>query len=245
MVRNAAEDGLLGPYRTASRHTRRYRDFVLRVATGVHWHSRDCWPAPRALLAARLSEHPQQLPPSPGGLGSEVFVGSNLYGLGQPIRYFGKVGKLSRQFSRKLSRGKTPLPVPSMQAGRIHAGLAAQAEYILQGDKGKLGCRGLRRADECPMNPIIAASKIRLRIAPLMIGRPGMEPANRRVVVVRSGINDLAGGAMRQIHVRALVAKAELQDGKPWYLQALPQSVNLRRDVAQILREEWQAPQRL
>src|SRR5258708_14672599 len=91
------------------------------------------------------------------------------------------------------------------------------------------------------MNPIIASSKVGFRVASSVIGGSGAEPPNRGVIVVRSRVDNLAGGAMRQIHVRAFVAKAELQHGHARHLQALPQRMNLRRDVAKILRKKRQA----
>src|SRR5258708_1973628 len=93
------------------------------------------------------------------------------------------------------------------------------------------------------MNSVVAASEIGFRVATLVIGSPGSPPAYRGVVVVRSRVDHLAPGAMWQIHARAFVAKAELQHGHPRNLQAVAQGVNLRRDIAQILRKEWQRAQ--
>ena len=67
-----------------------------------------------------------------------------------------------------------------------------------------------------------------------MLGGSGVEPTQRRIIVVRSRINDLAGSAMWQIHVRAHIAKAELQHGHSWNLQPLTQRVHFRRDVATV-----------
>src|SRR5580700_8063428 len=92
------------------------------------------------------------------------------------------------------------------------------------------------------MNPIVAAAEKGFRAAALMLGGSGVEPTHRRVIVVRSRINDLAGSAMWQIHACARIAKAELHHGHSWNLQPLAQRVHFRRDVAEIFREEWQAP---
>src|ERR1700691_3585880 len=127
--------------------------------------------------------------------------------------------KLGGQFSRKLPRSKTPLPIPALEARRVHAGLTTQSQHILQRDQGKLGRRGLHRPDERPMNPIVAAAEKGLRAAALMLGGSGVEPTQRHVIVVRSRINDLASRAMWQIHARARIAKAELHHGHYWHLQ--------------------------
>ena len=74
----------------------------------------------------------------------EIFIRQNRNGLRQPVRHFGEVGQFGSQFSRKLSGSKTPLPISAVQAGRVHAGLAAQAQHILQRDQRKLG-----RRDSC------------------------------------------------------------------------------------------------
>src|SRR5258706_9407136 len=177
--------------------------------------------------------------------GREALVRQNWKRLRQPVRYFGEVGKFGGQFSRKLPGSKTPLPIPAVQAWRIHAGFAAQAQHILQRDEAKIGHRALRRANEPPMNSILAASKIGFRIAPFVIGSAGAEPAHGSVIVVRSRVDDLAAGTMRQIHVRTLVAETELQHRHPRNLQALPQRMNLRRNVAEIFCKKRQASKSL
>ena len=161
----------------------------------------------------------------------------------QPVRHFGEVGKLGNQLSRKLPWRKAPLPIPAMQAGCIHASLAAQAQHILQRDQRELRWRGLRRSDERPMNPIVAAAQIGLCVAPFAICSSSPEPAHRRVIIVSSGINDFAHGTMRQIHVRAFVPESELQHRNARNLQSLPQRVYRRCDVTQVFREERQALQ--
>src|SRR5258707_13561951 len=50
---------------------------------------------------------------------------------------------------------------------------------------------------------------------------------------------------MRQIHVRAFIAKAKLENRHTRNLQPLPQSVNFGRDVSEIFSEERQAAQSL
>src|SRR5580704_18118374 len=95
------------------------------------------------------------------------------------------------------------------------------------------------------MNPVVATSEIGLRVAPFVIGGARPEPARCRVVIVRPGTNDLACRAMRQVHVRSFVSEGKLQHRDSRNLQAVPQSMNLRRDVAQILGKERQASKRL
>src|ERR1700722_10764917 len=91
------------------------------------------------------------------------------------------------------------------------------------------------------MNSIFATSQIGFRTATFMLGGAGLEPADGCIIVVRSGIDDLARGAMRQIHVRTLVAEAELQHRHTRNLQPFPQSVHFGIDVAEIFGEKWQS----
>src|ERR1700683_3874096 len=117
------------------------------------------------------------------------------------------MGKLGSQFSGKLPRSQPPPPVSAVLARSIHAGLAAQADHILHREQGELGRRCLRRPDERPVNFIVTAAEISFRVAAFMLGASRVEPAYCRVIVMRSRVNNFAGSAMRQIHVRALIAK--------------------------------------
>src|SRR5580700_4475329 len=96
--------------------------------------------------------------------GCEVLIRKNRKCLGQSIRHFGEMPQFSNQFRRKLPGSEPPLPISSVQAGRVHAGLTAQSEHVLHRDQGKLGHRSLRRANKRPMDPILAGSKIGLRV---------------------------------------------------------------------------------
>src|ERR1700740_826491 len=62
---------------------------------------------------------------------------------------------------------------------------------------------------------------------------------------MRSRVNYFARGVVRQVHARAFVAETELQNRESGYLQPLTQRMHFRRDVAQILSEERQAPESL
>ena len=63
------------------------------------------------------------------------------------------------------------------------------------------------------MDAVVAAAKIGFGITPLVLGCAGIPPSHNGVVVVRARVHDLPVGTMRQVHVRALIPKSELQDG--------------------------------
>src|ERR1700727_2940652 len=133
------------------------------------------------------------------------------------------MGELCRQFRRELSSGETPLPVAIVQAWSIHAGLSAQAKHVLQRDNTKIGDGTLRRPNKCPMNPVYSLAEIAFRVAPFMLRRPSLEPSCGGVVVVGSRVDNLAGSAVRQIHMSAFVAETKLQHRHSRNLQPFPQ----------------------
>src|ERR1700722_6610029 len=149
------------------------------------------------------------------------------------------------QGSTDLSGRKTPVPLSYRLTGCIHASFAAETEDILQRDEGEFRGRILRGANERPMNAVIATSEVGLSVVAFVIGSSRVEPSDRRVVVVGSCVDNLAGGAMRQIHVRALIVETELHDGDSWNLESLAQGMHFRRDVAEVFREKWQATEGL
>src|SRR6202158_564157 len=126
------------------------------------------------------------------------------------------------QFPLELFLLEAPAPVAAIQTGSIHAGLAAKAEHVLQGDNAEIRRGTLRRADERPVNAVLATANIGLGVAPLVLRRGGIPPAYYGVVVVRAGVDDFACGAVRQVHMRTFIAKAKLQDGHPRNLQPIP-----------------------
>ena len=59
---------------------------------------------------------------------------------------------------------------------------------------------------------------------------------------MRAGVHDLFGGeGVRQMGMRADIAKAKLQHGHAGNLQPLAQFVHVGRDVSQIFGEKWKA----
>src|ERR1700722_10028795 len=130
--------------------------------------------------------------------------------LRQAVCQFSELGKFGGHFRVELSGCQTPLPVSAVHAGCVHTSFACQPKHVLHGYEREIGDRVQRPPDKRPLNPIFATSQIGFRIATFMLGGAGLEPADGCIVVVRSGIDDLARGAMRQIHVRTLVAEAEL-----------------------------------
>src|SRR3984885_10657244 len=155
------------------------------------------------------------------------------------------MGKFFDQFRRELARSETPLPVPAIQTRSVHTGFAAQAQHVLEGDESKIGDRILRRADEGPMDAIVRAPKVGIRVTPFMFLGGGLVPAHGGIVIVRSRIDHFAGSAMRQVDVRTFVAESELQHRHSRDFEPLAQGMHGGSNVAQILREERQPAQGL
>jgi len=102
----------------------------------------------------------------------------------------------------------------------------------------------LCHADHAPVHPVGAWTDVGFDRAALIIIPDRIPPAERGVVIVGTGINDaICRQAMRQVIVRALISKTELQHRHAGNLQALSQRVNFGRDVAEIFGEERQASQ--
>src|ERR1700730_3783451 len=101
------------------------------------------------------------------------------------------------QFLLELFLLETPAPVATIQTGSVHAGLAAKAEHVLQRDDAEIRRGTLRRADEPPVNAVLATANIGLGVAPLVLRRRGIPPAHYGVVIVCTRVDDFARGAMR------------------------------------------------
>src|SRR5207248_7277848 len=136
---------------------------------------------------------------------------------------------------------KTPTPITAMQAGSVHARFAAKSQHILHRDDAKTRGRAQGSADECPVDAVVGLADICFGIAPLVISGSGVPPSNDRVVIVGAGVHDFSCSAVRQVHVRALVAESELQYGHARDLQTIPERVYFGSDVAEIFGEERQS----
>ena len=85
------------------------------------------------------------------------------------------------------------------------------------------------------------AAEVRFGVTTLVLGGPGLPPSDDRIVIVRAGVHHFSHSPVGQVHVRAFVAKTELQNRHARDLQAISQCVHFRRDIAEILGEEGQA----
>ncbi len=95
----------------------------------------------------------------------------------------GQMGQLGGEITVQLALPDSPAPVAAMQAGSIHAGFAAQAQDILQGDDAEIGGEHCA-ANKRPMDAVFAVPKIGLCISLLVFCGARIPPAGNRVVVV-------------------------------------------------------------
>src|SRR5258708_17192934 len=110
-----------------------------------------------------------------------------------------------------------------MKAWSVHARLATEAKCVLKWNDTQVCGRALCRANEGPMNAVVAASSIGLGIAAFVLGCARVPPAGGGVVVVSAGIDDFVRGAVRQVDVRTFVPQAELQNGPAGHRQTFAQ----------------------
>ncbi len=117
-----------------------------------------------------------------------------------------------------------PIPVSLGMARSVHARFRAEAEHILQRDDAEVGDGVLGGPRHRPVNAVGGIAEVSQDIAALLPGKR-LPPAHGGVVVVRPGVHDRVGlVTVRQINMRAGIAKAELQNPHAGNLEALAQA---------------------
>ena len=121
-------------------------------------------------------------------------------------------------FGSKILRAEAPTPVTAIEAEQCSSSsLAAELPARMrpwQRSDTEARCRAQCRADEGPVDAILASSDISLGIVAFVFGRARMPPPCHGVIVVSAGVDDFALGAVREVNVGTFVAKTERpQDG--------------------------------
>src|ERR1019366_9349816 len=157
---------------------------------------------------------------SPIDSGRPLLLGSRWQRLGKAIADFRERGKFSCHLRPQPLRGKTPAPVPFSAAGYIHARIASEPQRILHRHYAEAGHGAGSSANHRPVDAIVPAvflfisTQVRFHLLTFVFRCTRFPPAEQRVVVVRSGVDNLLGGeSVRQMGMRANVAKAKLQHG--------------------------------
>ncbi len=131
-------------------------------------------------------------------------------------------------------------------AGHIHTRIASQPQRILQRHHAKAGNGIGGGANHRPVDAVVTWAQVRFHLLTFVFGCVRLPPADQRVVVVRAGVYDLLGGeSVRQMGVRANIAKAKLQHGHAGNFEAFAQGIYVGRDVSEILGEEREPAQGL
>ena len=140
-----------------------------------------------------------------------------------------------------------PFPVSTERAGKIHARLGAQAQYILQRYDGHVGDRCQHRTDHDPVDfRIVAEVEVKigagevvffadiLRSANAVASARARPPAYGRVVVVHAGVgNQFAIVIMRTKRwTLRIVAERELQQTHAGQTKLQPKFLHRRSDDA-------------
>src|ERR1035438_9340618 len=107
--------------------------------------------------------------------------------------------EFSSQLACEAARVETPPPIAAMQAGSIHPRLAAESQDVLQRDDAQTRGGTLGRANERPMDAILAPSDIGLSVAAFVFRRAGMPPSSDGVVVMGTGVDDFARSEERRV----------------------------------------------
>ncbi len=122
------------------------------------------------------------------------------------------VGNRDGQHVRRI----TPSPVTACPAGGIHAPFVAQPERVLQGEDRGLshGHKARRISSQFGSSP--RAAKVSQHGGTFLLAQ-GSKPAERGVVVVGAGINHtVVPVIVRQVGIRGIICKGELQHLHPW-----------------------------
>src|SRR5581483_5316941 len=84
---------------------------------------------------------------------------------------------------------QAPCPIALRATREVHAGIRVQTENVLNGDDRQVrdGCEG--ESDEVPGDVLAGYPQVLGGVCTLGRGR-GAKPAERRIVVVRSGVDD-------------------------------------------------------
>src|ERR1019366_977558 len=201
---------------------------------------------------------PDWLVGSPIDSGRPLLLGGRWQRLGKAIVDFRERGKFSCHLRPQPLRGKTPAPVPFSAAGYIHARIASEPQRILHRQYAEAGNGAGGSANHCPIDAVVASvfiftsvriftsAQVRFHLLAFVFRCTRFPPAEQRVVVVRSGVDNLLGGeSVRQMGMRANVAKAKLQHGHAGNLQALTEFMHVRGDVSKIFGEKGQPAQSL
>src|SRR5579871_2523830 len=88
----------------------------------------------------------------------EVFVRRIRERFRQTIANFCEGRQLCCQFALELAFVEAPAPVSAVEAGSIHARIAAEAEYVLHRNHAETSGGTLSRADECPVDAVVGAT---------------------------------------------------------------------------------------
>src|SRR5207302_10499258 len=108
----------------------------------------------------------------------------------------------------QLSGSETPFPVSRSRSRQIHSPFRTEAEEILRRRKRQIRHRGPDAADHLPVDRTPFAAEIVERCAPFGFAQL-LEPAARRVVVVRAGKRHRISAIVVRQEARALRVRAE------------------------------------
>src|SRR5205085_357055 len=134
---------------------------------------------------------------------------------------------------------ETPTPVSLYLTWYIHAPLATQSEDILQWNHAQAGHRINRAADQRPIHVIFAGTQVGTCVPALLLRHRGLPPSQNRVVVMGSRVHHFCRRiGMRKVGMGADIPKAELEHRHAWNVDPFAESMDVRRNVAEVLREE-------
>ena len=134
-----------------------------------------------------------------------------------------------------------PAPVDADGAGHVHAAAAVEGAYILHGDDDETRVRRIGKLDELiadVLRPVgTCVQKLRDR-RPLRGIELLCEPANRRIVVVRTRVDDGVFGHGDSDAAHLVEVQAEVQNLHARIAAVVTQSLDFIGDDAKILGDD-------
>jgi hypothetical protein len=135
---------------------------------------------------------------------------------------------------RERASLEPPAPVSFRPAGTVHPRLAAKTEHVLRRDDGERGTGRIGELDQTP----VRLARIEAGGGPFPRAQ-AREPAGGRVCVVRARVRDRVHAMVRKgVRVAPSTAEGPQEHHHPWKPQLIPQPVDRRSDVAEILGDQ-------
>src|SRR5580658_3343969 len=157
------------------------------------------------------------------------------------VAHLGDCAEAGRELGLEVVETNAPRPVAGGSRWSVHACFAAELENVLQRIDGDV-CDGARGGANHRPDDLVRrkhGAEVGLDVGALVGSGVFAPPAERRVVVVRAGVDDGVGDVtMRKIDVAAALGEAELQDTHTGHAEVLAELVDFGGDEPEVFGDE-------